>query len=176
MSLTVVKSRRTKILADIPVELKSIVKTPIIVTPDTSILDGRDLLLRYNISRLIVVSNKNPVGVITEKDITRSVSVPGGKPLEKISVGDIMSKDLVVAKISSSIYECARLMKKHGISSIIVEDDAQKLVGIVTKTDLVSTFLVQSTASLNVSKIMTKNVRGIFCYYSFLILFLETKT
>ena len=158
MSLTVVKSRRTKILADIPVELKSIVKTPIIVTPDTSILDGRDLLLRYNISRLIVVSNKNPVGVITEKDITRSVSVPGGKPLEKISVGDIMSKDLVVAKISSSIYECARLMKKHGISSIIVEDDAQKLVGIVTKTDLVSTFLVQSTASLNVSKIMTKNV------------------
>ena len=158
MSLTVVKSRRTKILADIPVELKSIVKTPLIVTPDASILDARDLLLRYNISRLIVVSNKNPVGVITEKDIIRSVSVPGGKPLEKISVDDIMSKDLVVAKISSSIYECARLMKKHGISSIIVEDDAQKLVGIVTKTDLVSTFLVQSTASLNVSKIMTKNV------------------
>lgn len=152
------KSRRTKILADIPVELKSIIKTPIVVTPNTSILDARDLLLRYNIGRLIVVSNKKPIGIITEKDIARNVSISGGKPLEKITVGDIMSKDLVIAKSSSSIYDCAGLMKKHRISSIIVENDAQKLAGIVTKTDLVSTFLVQSTASLNVSKIMTKNV------------------
>lgn len=32
------------------------------------------------------------------------------------------------------------------------------MVGIITKTDLVSTFLAHSTASLNISKIMTKKV------------------
>ncbi len=150
-------ARKPKVLVDIPVELKSIIKTPITITPNTSILDARDVLLRYKISRLIVKSGKKPVGLITEKDIAKSVSVFAGKPLAKISAANIMSKNLVTVT-ESSIYECAKLMKKHGISSIIVKNDTGELIGIVTKTDLVSTFLVQSTASLNVCKIMTKKV------------------
>ena len=150
--------RKPKILADIPVELKSIIKIPITVTPNTGILAARDLLLRYNIGRLIVKSGKKAVGIITEKDIAKSVSVFSEKPIAKISVGKIMSKDLVTATLDSSIHDCAKLMKNHGISSIIIENNAQELAGIVTKTDLVSTFLVQSTASLKVSEIMTKNV------------------
>jgi len=151
-------ARKPKVLANIPVELKSIIKTPITITPNTSILDARDVLLRYKISRLIVKSGKKPVGLITEKDIAKSVSVFAGRQLAKISAANIMSRNLVTVTSESSIYECAKLMKKHGISSIIVKNDAGELIGIVTKTDLVSTFLVQSTASLNVSKIMTKKV------------------
>lgn len=150
--------RQPKILAKIPVQLKSIIKIPITVTPNTGILEARDILLRYRISRLIVKSGKKPVGIITEKDIAKSISVFSGKPIAKISVGNIMSKDLVTVTLESSIFECAKLMKKYGISSIIIQNKSHELVGIVTKTDLVSTFLVQSTASLNVSKIMTKNV------------------
>jgi len=58
----------------------------------------------------------------------------------------------------ASIYDCAKLMQKHGISSIIIKNSNGKLVGVVTKTDLVSAFLIQSTARLPISKIMTKNV------------------
>ncbi len=149
--------RKQKILADIPVNLKSIIKIPIIVTPNTSILEARDVLLRFKIGRVIIKSGRRAVGIVTEKDIAKSISVFSGKPLAKISVGNIMSKNLITMHYDSSIYECAKLMKKHGISSIII-NDSQELVGVVTKTDLVSTFLVQSTASLNVSKIMTKKV------------------
>jgi len=39
-----------------------------------------------------------------------------------------------------------------------VVNERRKLLGVVTKTDLVSIFLVQSTASLKISKIMTKKV------------------
>jgi CBS domain-containing protein len=147
-----------KILVNIPVELKSILKIPITVTPNTGILTARDILLRYKISRLIVESGQKPVGIITEKDIAKNISVFSEKPIGKISVGSIMSKDLVTASLDSSLYDCAKLMKNHGISSIIITNNAKKLVSLVTKTDLVSTFLVQSTASLDVSKIMTKNV------------------
>ena len=151
------KKRSKKILSNIPIELKNIIKTPITIRPDTSILDARDVLLRYRISRLIVTSGKKPVGIITEKDIAKSISVFAEKPIGKISVGDVMSKNLVTANLNSSIYECAKLMKKNEISSIIITK-SKDLVGLVTKTDLVSTFLVQSTASLSVSKVMTKNV------------------
>ena len=150
--------RQTKILVDIPVELKSIIKQPISIPPNTSILEARDILIRHRIGRLIIEFNKKPVGIVTEKDIAKSVSVFSGKPIAKILVRDIMSKDLVTVQPDDSIYDCAKLMKEHGISSVIVNNPKGKLVGIVTKTDLVSTFLMISTASLPISKIMTKKV------------------
>ena len=69
-----------------------------------------------------------------------------------------MSKDLVTATIDSSIKDCAKLMKENGISSIVIVNSRGKLAGVVTKTDLVGTFLVQSTATLEISKVMTKKV------------------
>jgi CBS domain-containing protein len=152
------RKRQSKVLADIPVELKSIIKQPISIPPNTSILDARDILIRHRIGRLIIEFNKKPVGIVTEKDIAKSVSVFSGKPIAKILVRDIMSKDLVTVQPDDSIYDCAKLMKEHGISSVIVNNPKGKLVGIVTKTDLVSTFLMISTASLPISKIMTKKV------------------
>ena len=150
--------RQPKILRDIPIELKSITKTPITIPPNTNILDARDILLRYRIGRLIVKLGKKAIGIITEKDIARSVSVFSGKPIEKILAKDIMSKDLISIPPTSSIYDCAKQVKIHDIRSIIIQDKRENLVGVITKTDLVSTFLAQSTASLNISKIMTKKV------------------
>jgi len=153
------KSRKqSKILVNTPVDLKSIIKQPVSIPPNTSILDARDILIRHRIGRLIIEFNKKPVGIITEKDIARSISIFSGKPIAKILVRDIMSKDLITVFPDDSIYDCAKLMKKHGISSVIVKNSRGKLVGIVTKTDLVSTFLMLSTASLTISKIMTKKV------------------
>jgi CBS domain-containing protein len=152
------KKRRAKILENIHVELKSIIKNPITIPPNTSILDARDILLRHRIGRLIIEFNKKPVGIITEKDIAKSVSIFSRKPIGKILVRDIMSKNLVTVTLEATIHDCAKQMKKHGISSVIVVNSKHKLVGVVTKTDLVSTFLVQSTASLQISKIMSKKV------------------
>lgn len=150
--------RQPKILRDTPVELESITKIPITISPNTSILGARDILLRYRVGRLVVKLGKKAIGIITEKDIAKSVSIFSGKPIEKILVKDVMSKDLVTVPSTSSIYDCAKQMITHNISSIIINDKRENLVGIITKTDLVSTFLAQSTASLSISKIMTKKV------------------
>ncbi|BDQ31330.1 inosine-5-monophosphate dehydrogenase [Nitrosopumilus zosterae] len=150
--------RQPKVLVNIPVHLASIIKQPISISPNTSILDARDIFLRYKIGRLVVELNQKPVGIITEKDLSRSVSVFNQKPVSKILIRDIMTKDLITLQPEASIYDCAKLMQKHGISSIIIKTSKGKLVGVVTKTDLVSTFLIQSTASLPISKIMTKKV------------------
>ncbi len=152
------RKKQSKIMINTHVELKSIIKQPISVPPNTSILDARDILIRHRIGRLIIEYNKKPIGIVTEKDISKSISVFSGKPIAEIIVRDIMSKNLVTVESEASIYDCANLMKKHGISSIIVNNSKGKLLGLVTKTDLVSTFLIQSTASLPISKIMTKNV------------------
>ena len=140
------------------VELKSIIKTPITIPPNTSILDARDILLRHRIGRLVVEFDKKPVGIIAEKDIAKSVSIFSQKPIGKILVREIMTKSLITVFDDSKISECAKLMKENKISSVVVVNRKHKLVGVITKTDLVSTFLVKSSASLQISKTMSKNV------------------
>lgn len=152
------RKRQPKIPTNTSVELKSIIKQPISISPNTRLLDARDILIRHRIGRLIVEINKKPVGIITEKDIAKSISIFSGKPIAKILARDIMTKDLVTVQSNASIYDCAKLMKKYGISSIIINDSKDKLVGVVTKTDLVSIFLIQNTVSYPISKIMTKKV------------------
>ena len=48
------------------------IKRTITISPNASILDARQVLLRHNLKRLVVIdSKKRPVGIITEKDIAK---------------------------------------------------------------------------------------------------------
>ncbi|MDX1442125.1 MAG: CBS domain-containing protein, partial [Nitrosopumilaceae archaeon] len=61
-------------------------------------------------------------------------------------------------KKSASIYDCAKLMRRYRISSVIVIGNNGVLEGLITKTDLASIFLTQAVSPLKVSKVMTKRV------------------
>ena len=136
-----------------------IIKRTITVNPNTTLLDARNILLRHNLKRLVVVDSKNkPVGIITEKDIAKTIYALGDKPIKTVKVSGFMSKKLVTIKKTDTVYDCAELMKKNHISSIIVLGKGGVLEGLVTKTDLASIFLTHAVAPLKVSKIMTKKV------------------
>jgi CBS domain-containing protein len=138
---------------------KIIIKRTITISPNASLLDAREVLLRHNLKRLVVTDSKNhPVGIITEKDITKAIYVLGDKPIRSIKISGFMSKNLITIKKTDSIYDCAKLMKKHHISSIIVVGENDVLEGLVTKTDLVYIFLTHAISPLKISKIMTRNV------------------
>ena len=135
------------------------IKRTITVTPNTSLLEAREVLLRHKLKRLVVLdSKKKPIGIITEKDLARTVYALGAKPIKSVKVGGFMSKNLVTVKKTASIYDCAKRMKAHKISSIIVLEKDGKLAGLITKTDLASVFLTQAISPLRVSKIMTRRI------------------
>jgi CBS domain-containing protein len=138
--------------------LNQIIKNTITVLPKTTLLDARQILLRHRIGRLIVLQNEKPVGVITEKDLVRAIYQLGGKPIESIRVDEFMSKNLISITEKDTVYDCAKLMLSHRISSIIVLKKDSSLAGIITKTDLASIFLTQASTPLQISKVMTKNV------------------
>ena len=138
--------------------LDQVIRNPITVTQNMTLLEAREVLLKHHVGRLPVLdSNKKPVGIITEKDFVRAIYKLGGRPIGKILVKDFMSKNLITVKRTDTIYDCANLMKTHRISSILVLDGTN-LAGIVTKTDLASVFLTQSVGPLKVSEIMTPKV------------------
>ena len=136
-----------------------IIKRTITINPNASLLDAREKLLRHNLKRLVVVNSKNcPVGIITEKDIAKTIYSLGDKPIRSVKVSGFMSKKLFTVKKTASVYDSAKLMKIHHISSVIVTGKNGVLEGLVTKTDLASIFLTHAVSPLKISKIMTRKV------------------
>lgn len=139
-------------------DIHQIIKRAVVTSPKTSLLDARSILLRHRIGRLVVSENGKLVGIITEKDLVRSIYNTDNKSIENMHVSDAMTKKLVTVTEDATIYDCAKLMLNHKLSSVIVLKKDSSLFGIITKTDLVSVFLTQAAEPLPVSKIMTRPV------------------
>lgn len=141
-----------------PVLITSILKKAITVTQKTGLVDALGLMLRYRIKRLVVAEKNKPIGIITEKDIARATSAFNGREIGDLTVGGLMSRLLVTAGKNESVYECARLMVKNGISSVVILNEDYTLTGIITKTDLVGAFLINGATGEEVSRYMTRKV------------------
>jgi len=53
---------------------------------------------------------------------------------------EIMTKDLITAKVDTPIYDVLELIAKHGISGLPVVKDDMTLVGVVSEKDVLSLF------------------------------------
>ena len=82
---------------------------------------------------VVVVEGKQPVGIITERDITKQV-IKGSAVLKK-PVKNVITKALVTAPPDMSIQEAFELMLMNKIRRLPVLEN-NKLVGIVTEKDL----------------------------------------
>ncbi len=91
------------------------------------------LMVKFDVGSVIVTDNGRPVGIVTERDVTRA-SMQGDKLLS-LPVTRIMSGHLQTASPDSEIWRSFEIMLKLGIRRLpVVQED--KLVGIVTEKDL----------------------------------------
>ena len=109
----------------------------ITITADDTILAGAKLMVENNIG-LLVVTQARPqgqlVGVISERDIIRVIAL--GRVLTT-PVRDVCTKNVVAVRANSDVAEAAKAMNKHGIRHVVVVDDSDKPVGVVSMRDLV---------------------------------------
>ncbi|MFB0561573.1 MAG: CBS domain-containing protein [Candidatus Lokiarchaeia archaeon] len=119
-------------------------KFPITTTPFDRIVNVRRNMLERNISSLPVLENGELVGILTEGQIALYLaqfreSVPGKHQEERIrhvEVNEIMQKDPPILHPDNKVSEAADLMRKERVKSIPVINYEERLVGILTKTDL----------------------------------------
>ncbi len=85
----------------------------------------------------VVEDNKNqkPVGMITDRDITIRTVADGKNPLE-MTVGDVMSKNVITVTDDSSVEECCNLMEKNQVRRVAVVDENGGCCGIVAQADI----------------------------------------
>ena len=129
-------------------------KTPITIEKNSSISYVISKLLKNNISRLVVTSEKLPMGIITEKDIGLFLLTNDSeKNLDEIPISQIMNS-LTSVNDSTNVESCVDMMlgKKIGSLGILKNND---LVGIITKTDIIQHYTKNYAENHRVGDVMT---------------------
>jgi CBS domain-containing protein len=98
-----------------------------------------ELMRRYNVDRVVVVSDSKVVGVVTLKDIFSKLSskrMSGVSPTS-LSVAAFASPNIITAHPEESAREAAGKMLKHNLSALPVVGDDGVVRGLVTKLLLI---------------------------------------
>jgi len=119
------------------VEVKHVMSSPVrTVNESDNATKVARTMAKNDVGSVIVVDKKrNPLGMITEKDIVRRVAAKGFHP-NKVRAGKIMSRPLRIVEPTLDVREAAKRMKRLKVKRLAVME-AGKLVGIVTGTDIV---------------------------------------
>lgn len=114
--------------------LKDICSTePICVHPDASVFDVLNILHEQQISSVIVVEGKRPIGLFTEHDAM--LIFARGLAAESIPVSAVTSSPPVVAPCHIDFFEAYHLCVQNGVRHLIVVNELGELYGIATDTD-----------------------------------------
>ena len=106
----------------------------ITANPKTSVADAAVLMSRFKIGSLVIKSETEPEGLITESDIIEKV-VSKNILASEITIGQIMTKNLIMIDPGSELNQAARLMAKNSIRRLPVVNNGM-LVGILTSSDV----------------------------------------
>lgn len=124
--------------------IKERMSHPVItIIPEMPIQDAMELMKRENIRRAPVIKDGKMVGIVSNHDLLNaspsqatSLSVwELNYLLSKISVKEVMTKEVIAVSEDTPIEEAARIMADNKVGGLPVLRNGD-LVGIITETDL----------------------------------------
>ena len=126
-------------------KIKEIMSSPIyVVSPDETVARARNLMLRHKIGKLVIVDGKEPIGIVTKKDISRRLDQAEPqwrrRPIDNIPIKKVMTEGLITIFPDATPKQLAELMSENKISGLPVVNNKNEAIGIVTKWDLIRYF------------------------------------
>ena len=118
------------------------------VSPKTTLPEAVRLMRERGIRHLPVVEDGKLVGIVSDRDLKRAMASPATSLevheltylLNRLAVGEIMTRTVITIGAMFPVEEAARLMVMEKVSALPVTD-ADRLIGIVTETDVLDLFV-----------------------------------
>lgn len=107
------------------------------ITPTTSVRGLLTELAVHNIGAMVVVSPDGVVGIVSERDVVRSLDEKGAEVLNR-PVSEIMTSVVATCEPADSVDSLSALMTRNRVRHIPVLADG-RLAGIVSIGDVVKT-------------------------------------
>jgi len=104
------------------------------VRPDQPVQDAASFMLRADAGSIPVVEGDRLLGMITDRDIAVRGVAKGYGP--ETPVRDLMTNDLVCARIDEDVEQVANKMSEAQVRRLPVVDEQERLCGIVSLGDL----------------------------------------
>jgi CBS domain-containing protein len=109
-----------------------------LATVGESVLEAARRLAGQGVGTLLVLNQaKEPVGIITDRDLVLRVLAAGKDP-QLTRVGDVMTRDLKVVHEDCPIEEALGLMRAGSFRRLPVVDGHGQLVGILSLDDVLA--------------------------------------
>lgn len=105
-----------------------------VISDNETVSDAASYMKDKGVSALIVLRGKNPLGIITERDIVRRVVCEKKDP-EKTLVSSVMSTPLIAITPLASLEEAADAFRRGKVKKLAVISGGV-LEGIVSVTDI----------------------------------------
>lgn len=111
----------------------------IIARASESIHEAVRLMRSEHVGDLVIVREEQgeniPEGILTDRDIVIEL-VAKEVPLDTVSIGDVMSTDIITIDEGKDLLEATELMSDHGIRRLPVVNGRGGLVGLLTVDDI----------------------------------------
>mgnify|MGYP001770636216 FL=1 len=141
--------------------VSSYMSSPVIaVRPSDTLAYARNLMLKKDVGRLVVIDEKDAlVGVLTVSDLVSAIyEVEFDRPLDQIKVREVMSSNVITIESNKTLKAAAKLMIKNDVGGLPVLGRDGKVVGIITRSDIVRAFSERHSGEFRVGDVMRAEV------------------
>lgn len=109
------------------------------VGPDASLRAVAERLYGSGVGSVVVTDDAAvPVGIVTGRDLSQAVAE--GLDLDETRAADVMTESLVTVAPDATAVQAAATMRDHGVRHLLVVEEAEGLVGVLTATDVAYVF------------------------------------
>ncbi len=131
--------------------VKERMSSPAITLPlDTPFQDALRVMREHAIRRIPIVDQSNRLaGIVSERDLLHAAPSPATSLsvwelnylLWKLTVNEVMTKNVLSVNPETPLQEAARLMLTKKIGGLPVIDSANHVVGVITESDIFRAFV-----------------------------------
>lgn len=133
-----------------------VIDSPLSLLKENTLDDAREITARYKISGVPITDKNNKlIGILTNRDMR--FETDGSK-----KIADIMtSKNLITAKVGTSLKEAKEILKNTKVEKLPIVDDKYRLKGLITIKDIEKGILYPQSAKDEKGRLLVGAAIGI---------------
>jgi CBS domain-containing protein len=131
----------------------------VVVAKADTVQEAINLMRQYHVGSVVVVEETGdkprPVGILTDRDILIEILAEDVE-LDAVTIGDVMSYELVTVKDDSPLLDAVSIMKDKGVRRLPVVNDTGGLEGILIVDDVIELLAEELS---NITKLISNEQR-----------------
>ena len=137
----------------------AIVRDPLIVSPETPLIDVISAMNRDRSNYVLIMEKEKLLGIFTERDVVKLTDLD--MSLGKISISQVMTEKLITLPLDQvrDIFSLLSLLRSSQIRHLPILDENQKVIGVITPESVREILKPADLLQMRrISEIMVKNV------------------